>query len=344
MNNFKKIGLSALAGTLAVVSANATEYAVTGDSQVVWTSQEGNEAGAVGSNGKGIGVDTDLYFNASGELDNGWTMSFFNALNTDGDSNTSSMQATLGMGSLGTIVFADVAGTAANAIDDVLPFAYEETWDGTTHSSQFHQFGGSTTSQAVSYKSPSFSLGEISMSFGLDYDPNAGSTTRVSAGGIDSTTSASGQAGVIAISGMGLTLGAGYEEVENESQTTGATDLTRNTGYIKYANGPVTIGYQQFYNNLANTSASGAQVPDHSGDGMGISFSQDNYSFSYAEVKEGAENISATTANETELSALQASYTMGAMTIGMSMYETTNLEGVASTKYEETELSLSFAF
>ena len=67
MNKLTKVGLSALAGSLAVVSANATEYSVTGDSQVVWSSAEGNEAGAVGSNGRGIGVDTDLYFTAGGE-------------------------------------------------------------------------------------------------------------------------------------------------------------------------------------------------------------------------------------------------------------------------------------
>ena len=164
MNNFKKVGLSALAGSLAIVSANATEYAVTGDSQVVWSSAEGNEAGGEASNGKGVGMDTDLYFNASGELDNGWTMSFFQALDAEGTSNNSSAQGTLGMGSLGTLVFADVAGTGANGIDDVLPFAYEETWDGTTHSSEFHGFGSSTTSGALDYRTPAFSVGDISIS------------------------------------------------------------------------------------------------------------------------------------------------------------------------------------
>ena len=67
MNKLTKVGLSALAGSLAVVSANASEYSVTGDTQVVFSSAEGNEAGAVGSNGKGYGVDTDIYFTASGE-------------------------------------------------------------------------------------------------------------------------------------------------------------------------------------------------------------------------------------------------------------------------------------
>ena len=44
---------------------------------------------------------------------------------------------------------------------------------------------------------------------------------------------------------MGLTFGLGYEEVDNESQTTGATNLQRNTGYLKYTSGPVTLGYTQ---------------------------------------------------------------------------------------------------
>ena len=45
---------------------------------------------------------------------------------------------------------------------------------------------------------------------------------------------------------------------------------------------------------------------------------------------------------EVEMSAIQGTYTMGAMTLGVSMYETDNPEGVAG-KYEETELSVSFA-
>ena len=77
---------------------------------------------------------------------------------------------------------------------------------------------------------------------------------------------------------------------------------------------------------------------------MGILFAQDSYSISYAEVTEQVEAISATTQEyETEMTALQATYTMGAMTIGASLYETDNPEGTTG-KYEETELSVSFAF
>ena len=165
MNNLKKVGLSALAGSLAMFSANAVEYAVTGDAQVVYSNSDsvGND-GTAGS-GKGIGVDTDIYFNASGELDNGWTVSVFTALDleqantaTSGGVN-SSAQLTIGMGSLGTVQFNDVFGSAATSIDDVLPKAYEEPWDGTNHARVFDSFGSSTQSGSVDYRTPAFALG-----------------------------------------------------------------------------------------------------------------------------------------------------------------------------------------
>ena len=43
------------------------------------------------------------------------------------------------------------------------------------------------------------------------------------------------------------------------------------------------------------------------------------------------------------MSAIQAAYTMGAMTLAASLYETDN-PNYATGEYEETELSVSFAF
>ena len=111
----------------------------------------------------------------------------------------------------------------------------------------------------------------------------------------------------------------------------------------------MSIGYQEMYQDSPHSTgiagtATDAEGADVSGDGMAIAFSQDNLSISYSEVNEIVEPNSDTTAEyEVEMSALQATYTMGAMTLGMSMYETDNPEG-ATGKYEETELSVSFAF
>ncbi len=347
MNKLTKVGLSALAGSLAVVSANASEYSVTGDTQVVFSSAEGNEAGATSSNGKGYGVDTDIYFTASGETDNGWTVSVFSAMDmeqantaTSGGLN-SSAQMTIGMGSLGTVQFNDVSGSAANAIDDVLPKAYEEVWDGTTHTAQNHSFGSSTQSGSVDYRTPAFSLMGFDISATYTYDPNAGAGAP-SAGGVGGN-SQSGEAFTAKVSGMGFTVGAGTEEMTQASTSTGAQKTKRATGYLTYSNGPISIGYQEFYNDVG-FAAAGTAAPDVEGDGFGIAVSQDNYSISYSEVNEQTKAVGTTAAlEEVEMTAIQGTYTMGAMTLGMSMYETDNPEG-ATGKYEETELSVSFAF
>ena len=47
---------------------------------------------------------------------------------------------------------------------------------------------------------------------------------------------------------MGFTVGAGTEEINQASQATGAQKTKRATGYVTYSNGPVSIGYQEFYN------------------------------------------------------------------------------------------------
>ena len=72
MKNITKVGLSALAGSLVMVSANAVEYSISGGLQAVYSTQD-NPAGVEANNGKGITTQTDLSFNASGELDNGFT-------------------------------------------------------------------------------------------------------------------------------------------------------------------------------------------------------------------------------------------------------------------------------
>jgi len=67
MINLKKVGLTALAGSLVAVSATAGEISVTGSANVTYVTGKDNAAG------KSIGTDKDVAFTGSGELDNGWT-------------------------------------------------------------------------------------------------------------------------------------------------------------------------------------------------------------------------------------------------------------------------------
>ena len=335
MNNFKKIGLSALAGSLAMVSANAAEMSVTGEAQAVWSSAQGNENATEASNGKGIGVDTDLHFKASGELDNGWTVSVAHVLDTAANVTNSSTQLAVGMGSLGTLQFNDVGGASSNGIDDVLPFAYEEPWDSTSGTSEFNIFGSQLNKGSITYKAPAIELMGATISATYDYDPQASVAAPLA--GATGTDGPSGHGGTIAITHeSGVTIGGGFTDVGNTDDIQGESGYT---GYIKYANGPLTVGYQEFYHNAAS------QAVDSDGSGYAIAYTAGDMSFSYSVQNEQTNAISATAAlEEEEMQAVQAAYTMGGMTVAASLFESDNVEGVSAIKYEETEISVSFAF
>ena len=335
MNNFKKIGLSALAGSLAMVSANAAEMSVSGEAQAVWSSAQGNENATEASNGKGIGVDTDLAFSASGELDNGFTISVSHVLDTDTNVTNSSTQLAVGMGSLGTLQFNDVGGASSNGIDDVLPFAYEEPWDGTTGTSEFNIFGAAVNKGSITYKLPAIEMMGATISATVDYDPQA--NVAAPAAGAVGADAGSGEAFTVAIAHeSGLTLGGGNMKVGNTNAGTGEQAAT---GYAKFVSGPLTVGYQEFYYNAASGAA------DSDGSGYAIAYTAGDVTVSYSVQNEQTNAVSDTAAlEEEEMSAIQAAYTMGGMTLAASLYESENVEGVAATKYEETELSVSFAF
>ena len=67
--NIKKIGLTALAGALVSVSANAAELTATGAAAINFT---GNEAV---NTGNGWTMSDQVTFTGSAEMDNGWTVS-----------------------------------------------------------------------------------------------------------------------------------------------------------------------------------------------------------------------------------------------------------------------------
>ncbi len=340
MNNFKKIGLTALAGSLAMTSVNATDYAVTGDAILKYSTIDSPTA-AQTTNGKGLGVDTDLYFNASGEMDNGWTVAFFQAANTNTTWSNSSSQVTIGMGSLGTLQVNNAAGAKANGIDDVMPAAYNETWDGlalTTDNPSF--FGASTANGSLDYRIPAQEMMGLTINASITMDPNSDEAAPA-AGGVGTTT-VSGTAYTLQIAHeSGLEIGGGTESIDNggvKSATSTGSDEDSATAYIKYAMGPLSVGYQEAYQNTANGGE------DLEADFWAIAYTSGDLSVSYGESTMTNHGLSTTTSVEKQLESLQATYTMGAMTLGAAMAETGNAGGVAGQTYEETELSVSFAF
>jgi len=132
MNNLKKIGLTSVAASLATVSAHAAEFSVSGGASMSYTS---NAIVGIGSPGNGNpwSMSDTVNFAASGELDNGWTVSYTLGLDGSATAAGSAFEdrtLAIGMGDLGTITMMGQDGSSVvGAMDDKMPTAYEESWN-----------------------------------------------------------------------------------------------------------------------------------------------------------------------------------------------------------------------
>jgi outer membrane protein OmpU len=339
MNNIKKIGLSALAGSLAMVSANAVDYTMTGGLTATYTTQD--EPATTAKSGKGLGVATDLSFNASGELDNGFTVSYFMGVDTDGALSNTSSQMAVGMGSLGSFHINNKAGSMANGIDDITPNAYNETWDGLTSVTNPSFFGSATASGSVDYRIPAQSFEGLTLNAAITYDPNQ-SVGPATNGSID-TTADSGSALTIQLaSDTGVEVGAGIELLANTAQAV-ADEGENVTAYIKYAREGLVVAYQEAYGNTMHSSSQ--EGADKTAMFASAAYTMGDLTVSYGVSEYGVEAVSDTAALITEeMESIQAAYVMGAMTVSVAMSETDNVAGITATTYNENTLSVSFAF
>jgi len=342
MNKLKKIGLSALAGSLAAVSANAVEYAVTGDAYVSYQSEDSVTTDT--GSGKNFSADMDLYFTASTELDNGFDITFFQAVNTDATLAVTSMQVTLGMGSLGTLQMNEKSGSKANGIDDVMPYAMQETWDRVddVNASDPSFFGSATANGSIDYRIPTQEFSGTTINASVTYDPNQGEeAANATSGGL--ATNVPGTAYTLQVSNSGLEIGAGIEMLEDDQGKTGGSGTENITGYVKYNYGPLSVGYQEAYQDAA--TGAGAGGADKEVEMWAIAYTMNNLTVSYAETEMQVHAVSDTAQLSTEeWESIQAAYSMGAMTISAALSEGSNVAGSAGKNYEETSVAVNFAF
>ena len=319
MNNFKKIGLSALAGSLVAFSAHAGELSVSGGASLTMSDSDTN--GAV-VRGNQFSMGDSVTFSGSGEMDNGMTISV--SYEYDGDavgtaSTWDSHSMTLDTNGMGTITFAGHGGSSAmSAIDDVTPNAYEESWDGVTGADTGTRVRGSSGDNMFTYTSPSISGATVTMAY-----LNAS----------DAVTDVSYTDFAIAYSPEmvdGLTVGYG----QGDTEVTTGTEIEHTAMYVKYTYGSVTVGYQE------NEADGAAASNDIDFEAFGISYAvSDNLTIAYNQ----SESVVGTTGTQ-EASGISASFTSGGMTIAGMMNDVDNVGGVATNDTEGYELNLSFAF
>jgi outer membrane protein OmpU len=314
MNNLKKVGLTALAGALVSFSANAVEMSVSGGASIGFTGEEKVNTG------NGWSMSDGLTFTGSGEMDNGWNVTVKQIIDSsDGVANTIMDTRTMAidMGDSGTLTFSGTGGSSVlNAVDDVTPTAYEESWDVVTSASAIP--GGVGGDNMFHYSNSSLMDGvkisaayvpsdlatkvESSMDYGVEYT------------GID-----------------GLTIGAATGE-----NNTAAASLDITNMYVKYAMDAFTVGYQ--------TSESDSETADADKDftAMGISYAVSEETS--VSLNTSTIDYEDSTLSDQDATGISVSHVMGSMTIKAAHNTVDNIAGSTTADRSAYDLSLAFAF
>ena len=333
MNNIKKVGLTALAGSLAAISANAAEMSVSGASVLTYTSEHTTEA-----TGNPFGMKTNIGFTASGEV-NGYTVSYMQT-SADQFAGMSSARLSVDMGDLGLIAFDQGSGSGLATIDDKTPTAAEEIWDGLDTAG-----AGAGAQGLVGSAGSSGVFNYINTFSGITV--NAAMRTGSGTKNSDGSSSANGEGSAWdfalttdgAMLGVdGLAIGAGYGERENgQAAGTAGHDDVDMTVFANYSFGPATFGYQISQINDGNPGTS-----DESVKAWGLALNvNDNLSLSYGERDVTFEGSADVTENG---EGIAVAYTMGSIKVAGNMNEVTNNDGTAASNDKMTEIAVSFAF
>ena len=311
MNKLKKIGLTALAGSLVAGTVNAAEMSVTGSAGISFTGLDTTEV-----SGNGFTMGDSLTFSASGDVnDIGVTLSY--ELDGQGAAIDSfdDHSITLDFGDAGTLIFAGHGGSSAmSARDDVMPTASEEPWDVVT-GADAGIINGVSGENMFNYK----------------YSHESGFMLQTAYLPSGTALAESYQDFAVEYTGVdGLRLGIAM----GESEATAGTEIEEDTMFATYAMGGLTLGIQM--SEFDTSAASG----DTESTGFGISYQvNDDLSVSY-----GSHQIEKDGSEDQESSAIGVSYTMGSMSMYATVNSVDNVAHTATSDLDSYEAGVSFSF
>ena len=318
MTNFKKIGLTALAGTLAATTfAQAGDLSVSGTARMEYQSTttkavntgHGGSDRTDSSSTDAFAQNTSVTFSGSGELDNGMTVSYLQIL---AGGTLTSQGVTLDMGDMGSIAITNYNFGGIGIIQDKVPNGGEQPWDDLgTHGAPEQGVAAPHAGNRLGYKN---TFGGATVSASMDYQQNSPTTS-------------------LAVSMPlmeGLEIGAGIAT----DQDSATTEQDIETMYVKYSMGGISVGYQ--VTDVERTAANS----DIERTAYGISFAvNDNLSVGYgiSDTEFDAQSL------DEENTGIGIAYTSGGMKLGIINNTKDNAGGTAGEQ-EMTEFQLTFAF
>jgi outer membrane protein OmpU len=314
MNNFKKIGLSALAGSLVATSAFAGEMSVAGGASINLEHINGGAA----DTGKTYSMGNQLTFSGSGELDNGLNVALSFVIDQGDDENANetspfdSHSVTVSSDAMGSLKFSGEGGSSAvSALDTT---AAGDIWDAFDDAGAITPTGVGGGSNSMMYTLPSLMDG---VAVNVGFTPSGTSTESATSYSLTYT----------GVEGLSVSYGHG-------DGTTANTDGTAMKA--SYAMGSFTVAASSYEYEADGTSA------DNETSSYQLSYTvSDEISISY-----GADTIEEGTSQDVEATRLKVSYTAGGMTLSGAMAEIENIDGT-TTATEDRELwslGASFAF
>jgi outer membrane protein OmpU len=291
--NIKKIGLTALAGSLVVTSAYAVSMSVSGGASI------GLKNTTKTATGKSWTMGNQLTFSGSGELDNGMNVSLSFVLDQGDDTAIGSgpfdsHSVTISSDGLGSLKFSGEGGSSAvSALDGT---AAGDIWDGFDITSTIHPTGVGGGNNSMFYTFPSMVDG---LGLTASYNP-AGS-------GTDSATSYA--ATYTGVEGLSVSYGVGDDTtVGNAGEGTAIK--------ASYAIGSITASYSNYEFDTTGTAS------DDDTTSYKVSYTvSDELSISY-----GSETVERPSKVDGEYEKISASYTSGGMTLTASMSDAANMD------------------
>jgi outer membrane protein OmpU len=336
MNKLTKIGVSALCGSLAGISAaNAGDLTVSGGADMTWVSKE------KAVTGQPIGIGSNMTFAGSGELDNGWTVDLSIAhANGAAYSNTNIVIGLPGMGDVR--IDQGVSGTGIQRMDDMTPNVWEEADGGIT--AGINKVMGTSAGVTVEVTPSSDVIPEgLTARFAYSKNADSGSVADKGVGGSSGTLESGWDLTLEATDALhgvaGLTLYGGISEIEQQQNAATINgDVSEDVLGIKYAAGGFTVGYQQTNEDTGVTAAASYENTSY-----GITFNiNDDLSVGYNHTESDKSGTSA----DAEADSIQIAYTMGGASIRVMEQSVTDqtYSTAGTADFDATIVSLGLAF
>jgi hypothetical protein len=353
MRNTIKTLLAILTSVALISSVNAGEVSVTGTAKATYS----KVSGSVSGNGS-IGVANELAFNASGELDNGFTWKW--QIEHDPDTGSvspvqnddSRMEITMGdLGTVGIYVsegsLSTKYGWDASAYTAITDTGFSE---GMVYPQNISSYNN------IQYHTPTLPFSTVlKVGYGADKSTEGSSSNTSNSSQGDTMNSYQ-----ITTSPVdGLTIGASYSDINLYGDDVTGDEQAEESGayYAKYKTGAFTIGAgKQFYapavldgaqDTTSTTGDLGAGVIEHY---INTSYSvgyalNDELTLSYTNEKgEESRMTSTTVTNDIKVKSIQVAYNLGGATLSLARTDTSNVGFSDSVDATENLFAIAMAF